>query len=148
MTNIVQMSKGGTLSDVKTQVDNSAVGTNLLLKTYKPFSITGNTTANQTQQMYSLSKKLEAGTAVTLSFDVVSTAFANFSIQNNDTDSTNGGTWVNYNTSTVDTTKKHYVMTITIGGFSKQGVYIRLDNVPSTTTITISNMKLELCILS
>ncbi|WP_235713288.1 hypothetical protein [Latilactobacillus curvatus] len=34
--------------------------------------------------------------------------------------------------------------TILLDGFSQQGVYIRLDNIPSTSTITFSNMKLQL----
>ena len=129
--------------DIKNVGDN-AVGTNLLLKTYEPFSMTGNNTTNQVQQMYSLSRRLEKGTIVTLSFDAVSTAFAIFTIQNNGSDGSDDGTWMNYNTSSVDTTKKNYVITITLDGFSQKGVYLRLDNVPSTTTITISNMKLEL----
>ena len=123
------------------KVGDNAVGTNLLLKTSEPFSMTGNNTNNQVQQMYSLSRRLEKGTIVTLSFDAVSTAFATFTIQNSGSDD---GTWMNYNTSSVNTTKKHYVIIITLDGFSQKGVYLRLDNVPSTTTITISNMKLEL----
>ncbi|MCG0778800.1 phage tail protein [Lactiplantibacillus plantarum] len=131
-----------TLATVQQQVTDSAVGTNLLLKTYAPFSMTGLNIGNQWQQMYALSRRLEAGTTVTLSFDAVSTAFANFTIQNNG--NLDGGTWMGYITATVDTTKKHYVATITLDGFTQQGVNIRVDNMPLTTTITISNMKLEL----
>ncbi|GAB5055826.1 hypothetical protein COSHB9_02130 [Companilactobacillus alimentarius] len=115
----------------------SGVRTNLLLKTYEPFSMTGNNTVNQSQLMYELSRRLEKGTTVTISFDAVSTASATFIIQNN------GGTWMTYITDTVDTTKKHYVVTIALNGQAQQGVNMRLDNVPSTTTITVSNMKLE-----
>lgn len=131
-----------TLATVQQQVTDSAVGTNLLLKTYAPFGMTGLNIGNQWQQMYALSRRLEAGTTVTLSFDAVSTAFANFTIQNNG--NLDGGTWMGYITATVDTTKKHYVATITLDGFTQQGVNIRVDNTPLTTTITISNMKLEL----
>ncbi|WP_072534048.1 phage tail protein [Lactiplantibacillus plantarum] len=131
-----------TLATVQQQVTDSAVGTNLLLKTYAPFSMTGLNIGNQWQQMYALSRRLEAGTTATLSFDAVSTAFANFTIQNNG--NLDGGTWMGYITATVDTTKKHYVATITLDGFTQQGVNIRVDNMPLTTTITISNMKLEL----
>ncbi|MZV31026.1 hypothetical protein CJP45_02895 [Lactobacillus plantarum] len=131
-----------TLATVQQQVTDSAVGTNLLLKTYAPFSMTGLNIGNQWQQMYALSRRLEAGTTVTLSFDAVSTAFANFTIQNNG--NLDGETWMGYITATVDTTKKHYVATITLDGFTQQGVNIRVDNMPLTTTITISNMKLEL----
>ncbi|WP_434432096.1 gp58-like family protein [Lactiplantibacillus paraplantarum] len=131
-----------TLATVQQQVTDSAVGTNLLLKTYTPFSMTGLNIGNQWQQMYALSRRLEAGTTVTLSFDAISTAFANFTIQNNG--NLDGGTWMGYITATVDTTKKHYVATITLDGFTQQGVNIRVDNMPLTTTITFSNMKLEL----
>ncbi|MDT6951826.1 phage tail protein [Companilactobacillus alimentarius] len=129
------------IASLQTQVDNSAVGTNLLLKTYEPFSMTGNNRPNQGSQVYALSRRLEKGTTVTLSFDAVSTASATFIIQNN---GINGGTWAYYITDTVDTTKKHYVATTTLKGYSQQGINMRLDNVPSTTTITLSNMKLEL----
>ncbi|MDN7045599.1 gp58-like family protein [Lactiplantibacillus plantarum] len=131
-----------TLMTVQQQVQDSAVGTNLLLKTYKPYVVTGSNKVNQAYQMYALSRRLEAGTTVTLSFDAISTASANFTIQNNG--NSDGGTWMGYIDSTVGTTKKHYVATIKLNGFSQQGVYLRLDNVPSTATITFSNMKLEL----
>ena len=131
-----------TLMTVQQQVTDSAVGTNLLLKTGTSFSMTGRNIVNQAMQIYALSRRLEAGTTVTLSFDVVSTAFANFIIQNNA--SGDGGTWMEYIHNTADTTKKHYVATITLNGYSQQGIHFHVDNMPSTTTITISNMKLEL----
>ncbi|WP_232525617.1 phage tail protein [Lactiplantibacillus plantarum] len=131
-----------TLMTVQQRVTDSSVGTNLLLKTGTPFSMTGRNIVNQAMQIYALSRRLEAGTTVTLSFDVVSTAFANFIIQNNA--SGDGGTWMEYLHNTADTTKKHYVATITLNGYSQQGMYFRVDNMPSTTTITVSNMKLEL----
>ncbi|CAJ2232224.1 hypothetical protein [Companilactobacillus paralimentarius] len=137
----VQTAITNALSDVKTQIQDSAVGTNLLLKTYAPFSMTGNNTLNQSQIMYTFSRRLEAGTILTLNFDAVSTVPTKFTIQNNGSD---GGTWMSYIVDTADTTKKHYVATITLAGFSQQGVHLRLDNIPSTATITISNMKLEL----
>ncbi|MBO2708494.1 hypothetical protein GTO98_15245 [Lactiplantibacillus plantarum] len=127
-----------TLVSVQQQVTDSAVGTNLLLGTYNPYTRTGNNTVNQAGQIYALSRSLEKGTTVTLSFDAVSTDSANFIIQNN------GGTWMEYIHATVDTTKKHYVATITLDSISQQGVYLRFDNVPSTATVTFSNMKLEL----
>lgn len=61
-----------------------------------------------------------------------------------DDSGTDGGTWMNYIVGTTDTTKRHYVATISLDGFSQQGVYIRLDNIPSISTITFSNMKLQL----
>lgn len=130
-----------TLMTVQQRVTDSAVGTNLLLKTGTSFSMTSTNTVNQSTQMYALSRRLEAGTKVTLSFDAVSTASANFLVQS---DGSDGGTWTGYITDTVDTTKKHYVATITLDGYSQRGVYFRIDNVTSGTTITISNMKLEL----
>ena len=137
----VQAAITNALSDVKTQVDNSAVGTNLLLKTYKPFSMTGNNTVNQSDTIYRLSRRLEKGTTVTLSFDAVSTTPASFIVLNT---GFNGGTWQSYINDTVDTTKKHYVATITLDGSSNFGLNLRLDYVPSTVTVTVSNMKLEL----
>ena len=132
-----------TLLTVQTQVNDSAVGTNLLLKTYNQFTITGRNMVNQWQQMYALSRRLEAGTTVTLSFDAVSTAPVTVTIQNNG--NTDGGTWMSYiDSGTVGTTKKHYVVTKTLDGFAQQGVNIHVDNMPSTATITFSNMKLEL----
>ena len=132
-----------TLLTVQQQVIDSAVGTNLLLKTYNPFIMTGNGGVNQATLMYALSRRLEKGTTVTLSFDAISTASANFTIQNSA--SGDGGTWMGYlNNAAVGTTKKHYVATIKLDGYSQQGAYLRLDNVPSTATITFSNMKLEL----
>ncbi|WP_432541744.1 phage tail protein [Lactiplantibacillus argentoratensis] len=131
-----------TLMTVQTRVDNSAVGTNLLLETYDPFVITGNNTVNQTQAMYSLSRRLEAGTILTLSFDAISTAPASFNIRN---DGSNSGTYSNYiGSDTVGSTKKHYIVTVTLSDFADVGLRLRLDNVPATVTITFSNMKLEL----
>ena len=135
------LTKAPAFVELKTQVDNSAVGTNLLLKTHDSFSIAGNNTVNQSPKMYALSRRLESGTKVTLSFDAVSTTSAKFAILNN---GSNSGSWIAYFTGTVDNTKKHYVETITLDKFSDQGINIRLDNIPSKTTITISNMKLEL----
>ncbi|QRA38775.1 collagen-like protein [Lactiplantibacillus plantarum] len=127
--------------DLQTQVNNSAVGTNLLLKTYNQFSITGVNAINQGQAMYGLSRRLEAGTTVTLSFDAVSTTPESFIIQ---TDGYDGGSWMACINDTVGTTKKHYVATIKLDNYSSLGVYLHLDNIPWTTTITFSNMKLEL----
>lgn len=118
----------------------SGVRTNLLLKTYKPFSITGDNTDNQAVLMYSLSRRLEKGTTLTLSFDAVSTAPAPFYILNS---GWNGGTWMSYINDIVGTTKKYYVATITLDGFSDSGLNFRFDSVPSTVTVTVSNMKLE-----
>lgn len=134
------------ITALKTQLDAlevpvNAVGTNLLLKTYAPFSMTGNNVPNQVKPIYSLSRRLEKGTTVTLSFDAVSTVPTNFSIQNNGLD---GGSWTIYIADKADTAKKHYVATYTLDLFVDLGVELRFDNVPSTTTITVSNMKLEL----
>ncbi|ALG27336.1 hypothetical protein AN634_15225 (plasmid) [Lactiplantibacillus plantarum] len=82
------LTKAPAFVDLKTQVDNSAVGTNLLLKTHEPFSITGTNIVNQAQQMYASSRELEVGTTVTLSFDAISTASTNIIIQNS------GGVWM------------------------------------------------------
>lgn len=126
--------------DLATQ-NISGVRTNLLLKTYEPFSMTGNNTVGQSQPMYSLSKRIESGTTITLSFDIVSTSPTEFSIQN---DGHNNGYWLYYlYNETADTAKKHYVTTVKPDELLDLGVFFRFDNVPSTTTITVSNMKLE-----
>ena len=133
--------------ELQTQVDNSAVGTNLLLKTYEPFIMKGSTIPFQWQSMYVLSRRLEKGTTVTLSFDAVSTAPVKFYVQN---DGSNGGTssgttWMLYAEDiAVDTTQKHYVATATLDGFADVGIKGGLRNTPSTATITVSNVKLEL----
>ncbi|MCG0574043.1 prophage Lp2 protein 53 [Lactiplantibacillus plantarum] len=132
------LTKAPAFVELKTQVDNSAVGTNLLLETHEPFSITGTNIVNQAQQMYASSRELEVGTTVTLSFDAISTASTNIIIQ------TSGGTWMSLISTPVGTTKKHYVATIKPDKLPQYGVRMRLDNVPSTVTITVSNMKLEL----
>ena len=148
MTDIIQMSKGGTnfypQTNAQAVLGLNSVGTNLLLKTYEPFSMIGNNSVNQFQHMYSLSRRLEKGTTVTISYDAVSTAPAKFIILDDGTD--HSGAWDAYTASgfNVDTTKKHYATTITLNNFSDLGVGPRLDNVPTTTTITFSNMKLEL----
>ncbi|APB85449.1 hypothetical protein [Lactiplantibacillus plantarum] len=135
------LTKAPAFVKLQTQVNNSAVGTNLLLKTYNQFSITGVNAINQGQTMYGLSRRLEAGTTVTLSFDAVSTTPESFIIQ---TDGYDGGSWMACINDTVGTTKKHYVATIKLDNYSSLGVYLHLDNIPWTTTITFSNMKLEL----
>ena len=131
--------------DLATQ-NISGVRTNLLLKTYEPFIMKGGNLPTQWQQMYALSRRLEKGTTVTLSFDAVSTAPVKFDVQN---DGSNGGTssgatWMLYAKDiAVDTTKKHYVATTTLDGFADIGLKGGLRNIPSTTTITVSNVKLE-----
>lgn len=119
----------------------STADENLLLKTDKPFSMTGNDTANQYEQMYALSRRLEKGTTLNISFDVVATAPTKFIVQ---TDGTDGGTWTNFVADTADTKKKHYDATATLDDFSEKGINLRLDNIPATTTITVSNMELKL----
>ncbi|WP_368017122.1 collagen-like protein [Pediococcus acidilactici] len=135
------LAKAPAFVELKAQFDTSAVGTNLLLKTYDSLSVAGTKESSQGQPMYSFSRGLEKGTTATLSFDAVSTASVHFVIQNQGAE---GGTWMPYIDSDVDTTKKHYVATITLDNYSRKGVYLLLKNIPSTTTITFSNMKLEL----
>ncbi|MDO7795603.1 phage tail protein [Lactiplantibacillus plantarum] len=131
-----------TLMDVQTAVQNSAVGTNLLLNTGTPYTMTANGIQNQWEQIYRLSRQIDSGTQLTLSFDVISTADCKFIIQNNANN--DGGTWNSFVRDALATTEtKHYVSTLTLDGYSKQGINLRLDGVPSGTKITISNMKLE-----
>jgi len=128
--------------DLATQ-NITGVRTNLLLKTYEPFSMTGNGEYEQwSGTTYGLSRRLEAGITVTLSFDIVSTAPVQFSVQN---EGKNNGNWYYYvSKDMVDTTKKHYAVTAKLDKPSDIGLKMGIYNAPSTTTITVSNMKLEL----
>jgi phage minor structural protein len=125
------------ISKVQTQVNNSAVGTNLLLGTGNQFSVTGSGGANENNPMYSLASTIVANTPITLSYDVIADKSTSFSIFARDV-------WNNFGGSqTATTTKTHIIQTLTQGISVDWSTTIgyRLDNV--TATITFSNMKLE-----
>ncbi|WP_076656052.1 phage tail protein [Lactiplantibacillus plantarum] len=136
-------SLNSTLMTVQQRVVDSAVGTNLLLKTGTPYTMTANGISNQWELMYRLSRRVESGTKLTLSFDVAATADCNITVQNNG--NLDGGTWDGFlDKVPVGLKTKHYVSTIQLTGFSQQGINLRLDEVTSGTKITVSNMKLEI----
>lgn len=140
---ITANSFNSTLATVQQRVVDSAVGTNLLLKTGTPYTMTANGIYNQWELMYRLSRRVESGTKLTLSFDVAATADCNITIQNNG--NADGGTWDSFlDKAPVGLKTKHYVSTIQLTGFSQQGTNLRLDGVTSGTKITVSNMKLEI----
>lgn len=148
------LSNAPSFEALQTQVNNSAVGTNLLLGTGISVSATGNNSSNETQNTYNLADSMTAydlyqkyGSTFTLSYDWVA----------NDTSGTYSGAmqqqwnqvpWEIGDSNTISSSNKsgHKSITFTLSSSSSNtatGFQFRLDNVPSTTTITISNMKLE-----
>ncbi|EJE97758.1 hypothetical protein [Liquorilactobacillus mali] len=137
-------------SAIQTQLDNSAVGTNLLLGTSKSASLTGTNTANQTMANYLLANgynvsKLATvyGTQFTVSFDWSvsgSSPSGTYSIQWNNVPWGMGlsGTVSSSNTS------GHFSKTFSVGTTTANiatMIGFRLDNFVGT--ITFSNVKLE-----
>ncbi|MGA3512401.1 hypothetical protein ACE5SX_12420 [Lactiplantibacillus plantarum] len=139
-----------TLTTVQTQVKDSAVGTNLLLKTGTSFSMTGNNTVNQCGNGYSLANGYNVsslasalGTLFTISFDwSVSgdSPSGSFMAQYNNTP------WTQTPSVTVSSsnTSGHVSCPLNVSTNSKNianMIGLRLDNFVGT--ITISNVKLE-----
>ncbi|MCW6173632.1 collagen-like protein, partial [Lactiplantibacillus plantarum] len=140
--------------NLQTKVNNSAVGTNLLMGTATPASITGNNSVNQCKNNYILAGGMTAyalyqkyGSTFTLSFDWSVTDTANayagkMQQQFNYVPWTSGGI-VNLSSSN---TSGHVAKTFSLENDSANTAAcfeFRLDNVPTTSTITVSNMKLE-----
>ena len=142
---------------LQTQVNNSAVGTNLLIGTATPVSIIGNNALNQSKITYSLVGGMTAyalyqkyGSTFTLSYDwsVTDTASA----YKGNTQQQFGGTpWNSGNIGYVvnlssSNTSGHVIKTFTLANNSANiatSFQFKQDNVPTTSTITVSNMKLE-----
>lgn len=130
------------------------VGTNLLIGTATPVFITGNNSHNQIQNTYSLAGSMSPytlyqkyGSTFTLSYDwyVTDTASAYTGEMQHQF---NLDPWGFGDTTTISSSNKsgHKVTTFTISNSSANtanGVQFHLDNVPTTSTITVSNMKLE-----
>lgn len=140
---------------LQTQVNNSAVGTNLLIGTATPVSITGTNSYNQWSDTYALVGGMTAyalyqkyGSTFTLSYDwsVKDTASA---YAGHMQEQFNASPWGVCDTSTMissSNTSGHNVTTFTLANNSDNTattLQIRLDSVPTTSTITVSNMKLE-----
>ncbi|MEJ1301882.1 gp58-like family protein [Lactiplantibacillus plantarum] len=139
-----------TLMTVQQQITDSAVGTNLLLKTGTPFSMTGNSTVNQCGYGYSLANGYNVsslasalGTQFTISFD--------WSVSGNSPSGKfmaqwNTLPWTQTSSVTVSSsnTSGHVSGPFNVSTDSKNvanRIGLRLDNFIGT--ITISNVKLE-----
>ncbi|KEZ13214.1 hypothetical protein Lp90_2127 [Lactiplantibacillus plantarum] len=143
-----------TLVTVQEQVNNSAVGTNLLIGTTTPVSIKGNNSSNQAGNTYALVGGMSAyalyqkyGSTFTLSYDwsVTDTASAYTGQMQQQF---NQGPWGFNDSTMISSSNKsgHKVTTFTLANNSANtatGLQFRLDNLPTTSTITVSNMKLE-----
>jgi hypothetical protein len=140
------------VSTLQTQVDNSAVGTNLLLGTGNNLSTTGTNTANQTTNNYLLTNGYNVstlasalGTQFTISFD--------WSVSGSSPSGTFNAIWNNFpwdsgignlNTVSNSNTSGHFSNTFSLSTGSENiatGVHFRLDNFVGT--LTISNLKVE-----
>ncbi|MBH5331663.1 hypothetical protein [Lactiplantibacillus plantarum] len=139
---------------LQTQVDNSAVGTNLLIGTATPASIKGNNSTNQVANTYALVGGMSAyalyqkyGSKFTLSYDwsVTDTASAYTGKMQQQFNSTPWG-FNDITTISSSNTSGHNVTTLTLANSSANkatALEFHLENVPTTSTITVSNMKLE-----
>lgn len=140
------------IASLQTQVNNSAVGANLLLGTGNSSSITGTNVSNQTTNGYLLSNGYNVsalasalGTQFTISFD--------WSVSGSSPSGTFNAIWNNtpwgdglgtLNTVSSSNTSGHFSNTFSVSADSKNiatGVHFRLDNFVGT--LTISNIKLE-----
>ena len=142
---------------LQTQVNNSAVGTNLLIGTATPVSATGNNYSNESVSTYNLVGGMTAydlyqkyGSTFTLSYDwsVTDTASAYTGImrQQFNGEPYSPGGLNNFTIISSSNKSGHNVATFTLSNNSGNiatGFQFRMDNVPSTSTITVSNMKLE-----
>lgn len=143
-----------TMMTVQTQVQNSAVGTNLLVGTGNNLSTTGTNNSNQVTNDclltngYNISALVSAlGTQFTLSYD--------WSVSGSSPSGTFNAIWNNFpwgdgsnisalNRVSSSNTSGHFSNTFNLSADSKNiatGVHFRLDNFVGT--LTISNVKLE-----
>lgn len=139
---------------LQAQVNNSAVGTNLLMGTATPVSIKGTNSSNQCVYTYALVGGISAyalyqkyGSTFTLSYDWSVQDTAN-NYTGNMQQQFNQMPWgIGDNTVISGSNKSgHKVTTFTLANNSANeatALEFRLDNVPTTSTITVSNMKLE-----
>ncbi|QYH51126.1 beta strand repeat-containing protein [Liquorilactobacillus hordei] len=137
-------------SSIQTQLDNSAVGTNLLLGTGSSAVMTGANTSNQTASFYSLANGYNAsklatvyGTQFTISFDW---SVSGTSPSGNITVQWNNVPWGISSVATVSSsnTSGHFTKAFGIGTQAANIANIlgfRLDNFVGT--LTVSNVKLE-----
>ncbi|WP_278553485.1 phage tail protein [Companilactobacillus farciminis] len=142
------------IASLQTQVNNSAVGTNLLVGTATPTSVTGTNNNNQVANTYHLVRGMNAydlyqkyGDTFTLSYDWSVTDTAN-AYTGNMQQQFNWNPWGFDDRTNISSsnTSGHKVTTFTLANNSANtanGLQFHLGNVPTTSTITVSNMKLE-----
>ena len=160
LSNKVTDNKDGTeqLNGVRVQpfnkLSDTIGGRNLLIGTATPMSITGNNIVNQAANTYYLvggisfySLRQKYGSTFTLSFDwsTVDTANAYAGTMQQQF---NGPNWLGEGLVYISSsnTSGHVTETFSLDNNSANvanGFRFRLDNVPTTSTITVSNMKLE-----
>ncbi|MDQ7251936.1 hypothetical protein [Pediococcus pentosaceus] len=106
---------------------------NLALGTATSFTMTGNGSTNNTQQMYSTSGTIAKGTTITVTFDISSTiSTGNYGIQ------FVNGTWQSVTgVEPLVSGTQHQSYTFTTTADFSDGLQLRLDN--ATSTVTISN---------
>ena len=140
------------VSALQTQVNNSAVGTNLLVGTGNSSNITGANVSNQTTNVYLLSNGYNVstlasafGTQFTISFDWLVSGSSPSGTFNAMWNNFPWGSGVgNLNTVSSSNTSGHFSNTFSLSTDSENiatGVCFRLDNFVGT--LTISNVKLE-----
>ncbi|MCG0908675.1 prophage Lp2 protein 53 [Lactiplantibacillus plantarum] len=148
------LTKAPAFVELKTQVDNSAVGTNLLIGTATPVSITGNNAYGLIKNTYTLVGGMSAyvlyqkyGSTFTLSYDWSVTDTAN-AYTGNMQQQFNWNPWGFSDGTAISKSNKsgHKVTSFIIANESANiatGLEFKLDNVPTTSTIKVYNMKLE-----
>ncbi|EKP1542726.1 hypothetical protein [Lactiplantibacillus plantarum] len=139
---------------LQTQVDNSAVGTNLLVGTATPASITGNNVTNQVAYTYALVGGMKAydlyqkyGSTFTLSYDWSVKDTAN-SYTGQMQQQFLGSPWGFSDITNISSsnTSGHKVTVFNLSNSSANiatSLEFHLEYLPKTSTITVSNMKLE-----
>ncbi|KRM06960.1 hypothetical protein FC89_GL000269 [Liquorilactobacillus ghanensis DSM 18630] len=133
-----------TVAQVQQQVNDSAVGTNLLLGTGTSYTANNSGGAtNVNNPMYVLASDLKVNDKITVSFDAVATANAPIQIYKR-SDHSGDGIWDVLGTVNVTTKVQHYSFQYTMAHNWNKVDYLgfRLDSVK--TIVTISHMKLEL----
>jgi hypothetical protein len=138
------------ISKVQTQVNDSAVGTNLLIDT-RDVSFTGNAGSNQVPHVWTFADTIQniyaSSPIVTLSYE--------WSVSGNSPSGTfsmqlAGTPWTGLSDSrsiSSTNTSGTVVQTTTLSGITSStavtGIQIRMDKVPTGITLTISKLKLE-----
>lgn len=143
--------------DLEVKPNVPYMGTNLLIGTATPASITGNNSSNQGKNTYSLVGGMSAyalyqkyGSTFTLSYDWsvtdTASAYKGAMRQQFNNNPYSPGALNDFTIISSSNVSGHKVATFTLSNNSGNiatGFQFHLDNVPTTSTITVSNMKLE-----